>query len=139
MAQAGYSRRPLVAKLGIKPHSTLAVVGDPGHFEGLVGPLPDGVDVRYSLRGKADTTVLFVRRRADLQRRIAAAGRQIFPDGAVWVAWPKRSSGVATDVTEDVVRDVVLPLGLVDVKVAAIDETWSGLRCMWRREKRSSS
>jgi hypothetical protein len=75
--------------------------------------------------------------RAKLQRRIGAAGRAIFPDGGVWVAWPKRASKIETDMTEDVVREVALPLGLVDNKVCAIDETWSGLRVVWRRERRS--
>ena len=88
------------------------------------------------MRGGADVAVCFVTRRADLERRINALGRAIFPAGAIWVAWPKRASGVPTDMTEDVVRDVVLPLGLVDNKVAAIDETWSGLRVVWRKERR---
>lgn len=132
----GYSGTPLAKKLGIKPDSTLAVVGEVELLLRLL-ELPRGVTVRESLRGKADISVVFVRRRRELERKIDAAARQVFPGGAVWVAWPKRASGVATDVTEDVVRDVVLPRGLVDVKVAAVDEVWSGLKCSWRRENRS--
>ena len=80
--------------------------------------------------------VLFVTRRAELERRLAAVGRAVFPAGGFWVAWPKRSSGVATDVTEDTVREVALPAGLVDNKVCAISDVWSGLRLVWRREHR---
>ncbi len=80
--------------------------------------------------------VAFFTERSDLARRISACGKAIFPNGGLWVAWPKRASGVATDITEDVVREVVLPLGLVDNKVCAIDDVWSGLRVVWRKELR---
>ena len=133
---AGYSKTPLAKKLGIKPASTLAVVNDPGHFEALLDPIPEGVAVRQGARGKPDVAVVFVKRRAELARRIATFGRAIYPDRALWVCWPKRASGVPTDITEDVVREVVLPLGLVDVKVCAVDSTWSGLKVMWRKERR---
>jgi hypothetical protein len=133
---AGYSGTPLVKKLGVKPGAVLAVIDDPGHFLDLVDPLPDGVTVRSTARGRADVAVFFTKERRGLARRIDVLGRLVFPDGAVWVAWPKRASKVPTDVTEDVVREVALPLGLVDVKVAAIDDIWSGLRLVWRRERR---
>jgi len=133
---AGYSGTPLARKLGIGEGAVVAVVGDPGHFLDLVHPLPAGVTVRPRLGATADVVVLFVVRRRDLERRIDAAGRSIFPDGACWVTWPKRASKVDTDMTEDLVREVALPLGLVDNKVAAIDDTWSGLRLVWRRELR---
>ncbi|MBT8216869.1 MAG: DUF3052 domain-containing protein [Acidimicrobiia bacterium] len=132
---AGYSGTPLAKKLGITAGSVLAVINDPGHFMGLVD-LPDGVTVRSSARGKADNAVIFVVERRELERRIASLARMIFPDGGVWVCWPKRASKVPTDMTEDVVRDVVLPRGLVDIKVAAVDEVWSGLRVVHRRENR---
>ena len=133
---AGYSGTPLAKKLGIVPGIVLAMIDDPGHFLHLAAPLPDGVIVRETARGKADVAVLFTRNEARLRARIGSLGRMIFPDGALWVSWPKRASGVPTDLTEDGVRDVALPLGMVDVKVAAIDETWSGLKLVWRRERR---
>lgn len=133
---AGYSATPLPRKLGIKPESVLAVIDDPGHFLGLLAPLPDGVRVRTSARGRADAIVFFTRERRGLERRIESLARMAFPAGGVWVCWPKRASKVPTDMTEDVVREIVFPLGMVDVKVAAIDETWSGLRVVHRRENR---
>ncbi len=137
MSTAGYSGTPLARKLGIKSESTLVVIGDPGHFLDIVAPLPPAVTVRTSARGKADVAVFFTKRASDLERRIDSLGRLVFPDGGCWVCWPKRASGVSTDMTEDVVREVALPLGLVDNKVAAVDDTWSGLRLVWRRERRS--
>lgn len=133
---SGYSGAPLPRKLGINEASVLAVIGDPGHFMLLVNPLPPDVRVRTSARGRADTAVFFTMRRRDLEGRIDSLARMVFPDGGLWVCWPKRASRVPTDMTEDVVREVVLPRGLVDVKVAAIDETWSGLRVVHRRENR---
>jgi len=133
---AGYSGTPLAKKLGIKPEHRVALLDEPTGFRGLLDPLPAGVEFRTSLRAAADVVVLFTRSRRALERRIAVAGRVVFPDGAIWVAWPKRASGLETDMTEDVVREVVLPMGLVDNKVCAIDETWSGLRVVWRRERR---
>lgn len=133
---AGYSGTPLADKLGIKPDFTVAVVNDPGHFESLLGPVPDGVTFRQSARGKADMVVLFTTSRTELARRIEGLGRMIFPDAMVWVCWPKKASKVPTDMSEDVVRELALPRGLVDVKVCAVDQTWSGLKLMWRRELR---
>lgn len=130
---AGYSGTPLATKLAIKSGSTLLVVNDPGHFDELVDPLPsDVVRRRRAIAGGIDVVVLFVGRRAELDRRIGVMGRAVFPNGGLWVAWPKRSSGIATDLTEDVVREVALPLGLVDNKVCAISEVWSGLRIVYR-------
>jgi hypothetical protein len=134
---AGYSSRPLAAKLGIGPGSVLALLGAPEDAERLLAAsLPGDVELRRSARGRVHVALLFVSRRAELARRIPALERAIFPDGALWVAWPKRASGVATDMTEDVVREVALPRGLVDNKVAAIDATWSGLRLVHRKERR---
>ncbi|MGA9278157.1 DUF3052 domain-containing protein, partial [Ilumatobacter sp.] len=116
--------------------STVGLLAEPDGFRDLLDPIPDDVAFRSSLRGHLDVVVFFVTRRVELERRIAAAGRSIRPAGGLWIAWPKRASGVPTDMTEDVVREVALPLGLVDNKVCAIDEVWSGLRIVWRRERR---
>ena len=136
MSAVGYSGTPLVRKLGFKPAQRVAYVGAPKHFDELLGELPDGIVVRRALRGPLDLVVCFVTARRDLERRLPALRRALAPDGMLWIAWPKRSSGVATDMTEDVVRDVALPTGLVDTKVCAIDDTWSGLRLVVRRELR---
>ena len=133
----GYSGTPLVRKLGLKPGMRAAYVGAPPGFDALVGALPDGVRVlaRPGREGM-DLVVLFVTARRELERRVGRLREAILPAGMLWVAWPKRSSGVPTDLTEDVVRDVALPTGLVDVKVCAIDETWSGLKLVVRKELR---
>lgn len=136
MSAAGYSGTPLAKKLGITSACRVALINEPDQFRELLAPVPDGVEFRITLRGAAEVVVVFVTRRADFTRRIEAAGRAIFPAGGVWIAWPKRASKVPTDMTEDVVREVALPLGLVDNKVCAIDEVWSGLRVVWRRELR---
>jgi hypothetical protein len=133
MAVAGYSRTPLAQKLGIKEGTTLVLLDEP---LGTVAPLPTGVTVKRQVRGSADVAVAFFTDRAALERRVGALSKMIFPDGGLWVAWPKRSSGLATTVDEHVVRAVALPLGLVDNKVCAIDATWSGLRLVWRRDRR---
>ena len=126
----GYSGTPLPQKLGIAPSSAVVVLGAvPDGF------LP-GVTYRRRLGGAADVAVFFVTRRHDLERRVPALERAVFPAGGLWIAWPKRASGVATDLTEDVLREVALPRGLVDNKVCAIDATWSGLRLVWRKERR---
>ncbi len=130
---AGYSGTPLAKKLGIVEGSTLALVSAP---PGVINGLPPDVTVKRQARGKANVVVAFFTDRRDFERRIEALGRMIFPSGGLWVAWPKRSSGKETTVDEHVVREVALPLGLVDNKVCAIDETWSGLRVVWRRERR---
>jgi hypothetical protein len=132
---AGYSGTPLPRKLGFKPGMTAALLDAPDELEDLLGDL-DGVTIRRSLRGRADLVMCFVTARATLEHRAARLRAAVAPDGMVWVCWPKRASGVATDMTEDVVRDVLLPIGLVDVKVAAVDATWSALKLVVRRELR---
>jgi hypothetical protein len=136
MGSAGYSGTPLPTKLGIKEGHVVAFPGAPPEFPAALGPLPDRVAVKRTARGPLDVIVLFVRRQSELRRRVNALARAIHPAGGLWIAWPKRASGVRTDMTEDVVREVALPLGLVDNKVCAIDQTWSGLRLVWRRENR---
>jgi hypothetical protein len=135
---AGYSGTPLPKKLGVKEGHRVAVVGASDGFAALLGPLPDGAALQTGIAGTSplDVLVTFVTRRADLERRLPALRRRMAPAAGLWIAWPKRSSGVDTDVTEDVVREVALPTGLVDNKVCAIDETWSGLRLVIRLEHR---
>ena len=128
---AGYSGTPLARKLGFKEGMRVAYVNPPDGFA------VDGIeDVRARLGKGTDLVVFFTKERRALERRLAALRRAIEPDGMLWVAWPKRASGVATDMTEDAVRDVALPTGLVDTKVCAIDEVWSGLRLVVRKELR---
>jgi hypothetical protein len=136
MSGAGYSGTPLPRKLGIKEGNTVALLNAPAGFDAILGQLPDGVTVRSQARGHLDVALCFVRRRADLERRFESLKRAIFPAGGLWIAWPKRTSAVATDLTEDVVREVALAGGLVDNKVCAIDETWSGLRLVYRLQDR---
>jgi hypothetical protein len=134
---SGYSGTPLPRKLGIKEGASLALVGAPGAFlESTLAPLPDRVEVRGRVRGPLDVIVFFTTSRAELERRFGKLAAALAPAGALWIAWPKRASGVATDLTEDVLREVGLPQGLVDTKVCAIDETWSGLRFVIRKENR---
>jgi hypothetical protein len=135
VAAAGYSATPLPRKLGFKPGMTAVFLAAPEHLDELLGDL-EGVTVKRSLRGHADLVMCFVTRRRDLERRAARLREAVAPDGMVWVCWPKKASKVQTDMTEDVVREVLLPTGLVDTKVAAVDETWSGLKLVVRRELR---
>lgn len=134
-SHAGYSATPLDRKLGIAPGAVVALLGAPPGFEQLLGPLA-GVDVRRRLGGELDVIVAFFTRRARLERRLGAMRAGLRSGGGLWIAWPKRSSGVATDLDEHVLREVVLPTGLVDNKVCAIDATWSGLRFVVRRQLR---
>ena len=136
---AGYSGTPLAKKLGIGKGMSVACLDEPNKFRDLLAPIPDDVEFTTSVRGRPDVVVAFFVRRAAFERRLAAMGRAIFPAGGLWIAWPKRASGVVTDMTEDVVREVALPTGLVDNKVCAIDETWSGLRIVWRKELRTAT
>ena len=129
---AGYSKRSLVDKLGIKAAHRAHFAGTPADYDTTLGPLPDGVILVRQLRGQFDFIQFFTDRRVDLERRFPALKKALKMDGMLWVSWPKKASGVSTDVTEDVVRDIALGNGLVDVKVAAVDEVWSGLKLMYR-------
>ena len=133
---AGYSGTPLPTKLGFKPGMRVAFLGAPAGFGATLGALPDDVAVATRLGGHKDLVVAFVTERAELARRVEPLKRAIAPAGMAWIAWPKKAAKVPTDITEDVVRDVVLPAGLVDVKVCAIDATWSGLKLVIRKELR---
>jgi hypothetical protein len=130
---AGYSDTPLPRKLGIKPGHRVLLLRAPDGFEpGVLGVLPGDVTVARTARGTADVIVAFFDRRAELEQRMPALRERMAPAAGLWIAWPKRSSGVATDLTEDVVRELALANRLVDNKVAAIDATWSGLRLVIR-------
>lgn len=129
---AGYSGTSLPKKLGIREGSRVALVKAPIGFEVSLDPLPDGVRLRTTVRGEQDVVVFFVTRRSELERRFAVLARNLEPAGGLWIAWPKRTAGVATDLTESVVRTIGLGGGLVDNKVCAVDEIWSGLRFVRR-------
>jgi hypothetical protein len=133
---AGYAGTPLPRKLGIRAGARVALSRPPAGFAELLGELPEGARLVRRLPASAEVVILFARRRADLEARLPGAGAAIRPDGGLWVAWPKRASGVPTDLTEDVVREIGLEAGLVDNKVCAIDGTWSGLRLVVRRRDR---
>jgi hypothetical protein len=130
---AGYSGTPLPKKLGIKDDHRVALLNAPADFHQTLGELPPGVVLQDDLKGAPfDVMVFFTSARAELNRRFGAVAKRLNPAGGLWVAWPKRASGVATDLTEDSVRDIGLEAGLVDNKVCAVDETWSGLRFVIR-------
>jgi len=133
---AGYSGTPLPQKLGIKPCLAVVTINSPTNYRRLLGTIPEGVTFSDRLRSDSSFVHVFIQKRSELEQRLSAIRGKIADTGTVWVSWPKRSSGVPTDVTEDVVRAVALPLGFVDVKVCAIDETWSGLKLMVRRSNR---
>lgn len=131
---AGYSGTPLAKKLGIKEGHRLTLVEAPPEWS--VPDLPANVEVGAGLQEPADVVIAFHREAAELSSRIEALGHAIHPNGMVWIAWPRKAGGHDSDITENGIRDVVLPLGLVDVKVAALDDDWSGLKVVWRRERR---
>jgi hypothetical protein len=131
---AGYSGTPLVSKLGIKPGARVAFVGAPVQFDELLGELPSGV--KAVSRGTVDFAIVFVTKRTELAKRFDAFVDRLTPDGMLWISWPKKTAGVATELTENVVREIGLDAGLVDVKVCAIDATWSGLKFVRRLRDR---
>ena len=137
MMTVGYSGTPLQKKLGIKPGMSIALLHAPPDVKTILGELPDGVTTSRRLTGHRDLVLIFIARQVDLAARLPALTSAIAPNGMIWVAWPKRPSKIDTDMTEDVIRDIVLPSsGLVDVKVCAIDEVWSGLKLVIRKELR---
>ena len=132
---AGYSGTPLAAKLGIREGSRLYVSGAPRAYSTLVAPLPKDVTTA-GLTVRTDVIHIFSTKKADLARMLMSVMKKMRPDAAIWVSWPKKSSGVPSDITEDTVRAVALPMGLVDVKVCAVDDTWSGLKLVIRKDRR---
>jgi len=133
---AGYSGTPLPRKLGIKPGVRMGLLAAPDGFGDTLGELPLGVTIRHRARGPLDMIVAFFTARRELERRLPAAVRALDHAGGLWIAWPKRASGVPTDVGEGLVRELGLAAGLVDNKVCAIDATWSGLRLVYRLRDR---
>jgi hypothetical protein len=133
---AGYSGTPLAKKLGIKESFVVATVNQPANYLELLDDVPPAVRFTTRVERKADLVHLFVTQRGELARALADYRSRLDPKTAVWVSWPKKASKVHTDITEDVIRDVALPLGFVDVKVCAVDETWSGLKLVVRLENR---
>jgi hypothetical protein len=126
------SPRTLPDKLGIKPHTRIALLNAPRGYAVTLRPLPPGLRVTASLRGTFPFIQCFTTSRRDLERRFPTLYRALAPDGALWISWPKKASGVDTDVTEDVIRAVALAAGLVDIKVCAVDDVWSGLKLVRR-------
>jgi hypothetical protein len=133
---AGYSGTPLIKKIGIKPGHRIILRNHPSSFLKDLGAMPDGVAKTDKLAGKADVIVYFTASRAALERDFPGLMRVQQPDGMIWISWPKRASGKPTDLDENIVRDTGLALGVVDVKVCAIDETWSGLKFVVRLKDR---
>jgi hypothetical protein len=134
---AGYSGTPLAKKLGIKAGHKVFLAGAPEHYPKLVAPLPEGVRFVARVGGDTDIVHLFATRKAMLAKSLRAALARLKPDGAIWVSWPKKSSKQPTDITEDTIREIALPLGLVDIKVCAVDDAWSGLKLVIRKENRT--
>jgi len=133
---AGYSARPLARKLGIKPGTPIVVLNAPPNFSRLLSPLPEAATVRRVLAPGAAYIHLFARTQRQLKSTIAATKDALAKDGMLWISWPKGSSGVESDLNENVVREIGLTHGLVDVKVCAIDPTWSGLKFVYRLRDR---
>jgi hypothetical protein len=132
----GYPGTPLASKLGIKPGYSLLVVGAPTGYQGLLHPLPEGVVFTRKASERTDLVHFFSASKSGLSKALTQYRAKLKPSCSVWVSWPKKSSKVATDITEDSVREVALPLGFVDVKVCAVTEVWSGLKLVVRKELR---
>jgi hypothetical protein len=135
----GYSGTPLVQKLGIKPGHRLLIVGPPKDFAATLGALPDDTDLVKPTAKQINVILLFVPSLANLKKQFTAQSKRLVADGALWVCWPKKASGMPTDLTENVVRDHGLAVGLVDVKVCAVDEIWSGLKFVIRLADRKKA
>jgi len=131
---AGYSGTPLATKLGLKAGMSLVLLVAPSDFH---MELPAGVAVRRQARGRADVVLAFSTQMERIEARVHAWGSMVFPSGGLWLAWPKKASGRATDITDGALRSILLPLGMVDNKVCAVDATWTALRFVWRREHRA--
>jgi hypothetical protein len=133
---AGYSGKPVVQKLGIKPGFRIFTAGAPAAYGDIVGKLPAAVTIATTAKAPLDMVHVFVTKAAGLAGKLRSYRAAIVPDGMIWVSWPKKSSGVPTDLSDNVVRETALSLGLVDIKVCAIDETWSGLKFVIPRDQR---
>jgi Protein of unknown function (DUF3052) len=134
---AGYSGTPLPQKLRIKPAMEVVAINAPANYRKLLGKLPTGVTFKNRIRTGSNFIHFFTKNRTELAKELNSLRKKIAENGVVWISWPKKSSGVRTDVTEDVIRDIALPIGFVDIKVCAVDETWSGLKLMIRKKNRN--
>jgi hypothetical protein len=132
----GYSGTPLVKKLGLKEGTRLYTAGAPRNYLKVLQPLPPGVRLASRMDGKTDIVHIFAAKRARLAEALRVTLKKMKPDAAIWVSWPKKAAKVETDITEDTIREIALPMGLVDIKVCAVDETWSGLKLVIRKELR---
>ena len=133
---AGYSGTPLAKKLGIKVGSHLLLVGAPDQYLALLEPLPEGVQFGTRLSEATDIVQIFSVRRAEIEHLLSSYRAKLKSTGMVWVSWPKKSAKLPTDITEDTIREIALPMGLVDIKVCAVDEVWSGLKLVLRKKNR---
>lgn len=134
----GYSGTPLCKKLGIKAGFRIKTRNAPPNYEALIQPLPENVELSTRLRNDVDLWHLFSKSKTELAKQLKICQKQIKQDGMIWVSWPKKTSGVPSTITEDTIREVALPMGLVDIKVCAVDDTWSGLKLVIRKELRKS-
>ncbi len=133
----GYSGKPVAAKLGLKPGMAMIVVGLEADYAALIGPLPDGIMLMPEIAAERASLIhVFATERSVLARHLEDWRPRIASDAVIWVSWPKKSAKVATDITEDVVRAVALPMGYVDIKVCAVSEIWSGLKLVIRKSER---
>lgn len=132
----GYSGTPLAKKLGIKEGSTVLLIEEPEIYRSLLQPLPASVSFNSQASQAIDLVHLFATRKEELQKQLASLRKKLRADASVWVSWPKKSSKVPTNITEDTIREVALPLGFVDIKVCAVSEVWSGLKIVVRKELR---
>jgi len=135
---AGYSGTPLARKLGIKDGARVYVAGAPSSLAGLLEPWPMGAIRVDRIDARTDLLHFFESSRARLEKSLRAALAKMKPDAAIWVSWPKKASKVPTDITEDTIRAIALPMGLVDIKVCAVDDVWSGLKLVVRKELRAA-
>lgn len=133
---AGYSGNPLVAKLGIKEGAQVHAVGAPREYEKLISPLPEGATINARLSKNTDLVHLFATQKTQLTKKLKTYRDKLRPTAAVWVSWPKKSAKVPTDITEDTIREIALPLGFVDIKVCAVTEVWPGLKLVVRKDLR---
>lgn len=133
---AGYSGTPLAKKLGIQEGSKLHLVQAPKDYLKLIAPVPTGVNVASRMSSDVDLVHIFSTQKSKLLKALGACLGKLKPNAAIWVSWPKKASKVATDITEDTIRAIALPMGLVDIKVCAVDEVWSGLKLVIRKENR---
>lgn len=133
---SGYSGKPLIDKLGVKKGFRLYIKNAPQNYLQMIAPIPEDVTILKRLSDQLDCIHFFSKSTSELKKFIPTFQEKIKSNGMIWVSWPKKASKVPTDITEDIIRNIVLPRGLVDVKVCAVDEVWSGLKLVIRKEKR---